>query len=113
MLAERLTDDATRFASAWNFGPDEADAKPVSWIADELARSWGGRASWNEDAGTHPREAGCLKLDASKARECLAWRPVLPLNQALNWIVEWYRAFQAGEDLRRSPKNKSSGMRRS
>ena len=37
MLAERLAEDAARFASAWNFGPAEADAKPVSWIADELA----------------------------------------------------------------------------
>ena len=23
-----------------------------------------------------------------------------PLTQALEWIVEWYRAFQAGADLR-------------
>jgi len=25
---------------------------------------------------------------------------VVRLEQALEWIVEWYRAFQAGEDLR-------------
>jgi len=25
----------------------------------------------------------------------------LPLTPALAWIVEWYRAFQAGDDLRR------------
>ena len=101
MLAERLTEDAARFASAWNFGPDEAEAKPVSWIADELARSWGDHASWRHDDAMHPEEAHFLKLDASKARACLDWHPVLPLNQALDWIVEWYRAFQAGADLRR------------
>lgn len=101
MLAERLAEDAGRFGSAWNFGPVEADAKPVSWIADELARSWGDRASWSKDAGTHPPEAHYLKLDASKAGACLEWHPVLPLNQALDWIVEWYRAFQAGDDLPR------------
>ena len=55
MLAEHLTEDAPRFASGWNFGPAEADAKPVSWIADELARSWGTGASWSQDVGTHPR----------------------------------------------------------
>lgn len=101
MLAERLTEDSGRFSSAWNFGPDEADAKPVSWIADALARSWGDRASWSQDAGIHPREAYSLKLDVSKARECLDWQPVLRLNSALDWITEWYRAFQAGDDLRR------------
>jgi CDP-glucose 4,6-dehydratase len=99
MLAERLAEDAGAFASAWNFGPAEGDAKPVSWIADALARSWGGHASWRDDSGMHPREANYLKLDASKARARLGWHPVLPLSPALDWIVEWYRAFQAGDDL--------------
>jgi CDP-glucose 4,6-dehydratase len=99
MLAERLTEDAHRFASGWNFGPADADAKPVSWIADELVRSWGDGAAWTQDAATHPREAHALKLDASKAKTCLGWHPVLPLKPALQWIVEWYRAFQAGADL--------------
>jgi CDP-glucose 4,6-dehydratase len=26
---------------------------------------------------------------------------VLPLNSALGWIIEWWRAFEAGGDLRR------------
>jgi len=101
MLAEQLTEDASRFASGWNFGPADADAKPVSWIADELARSWGNRASWIYDAAMHPHEDHFLKLDASKARACLNWHPVIPLNVALDWIVEWYRAFHAGDDLGR------------
>jgi len=101
MLAERLAEDAFRFASGWNFGPAETDAKPVSWIADELARAWGNDASWSHDGAVHPKEAQALKLDASKARASLGWYPVLPLAQALEWIVEWYRAFQAGDDLRR------------
>jgi len=42
-----------------------------------------------------------LKLDASKAKALLNWHPVLPLNQALEWIVEWYRGYQASADLRK------------
>lgn len=101
MLAERLTKDASRFAEAWNFGPADDDARPVSWIADKLAHSWGGLASWSHDGAMHPREAHALKLDASKAKACLDWHPVSPLSLALEWIVEWYRAFQSGADLRR------------
>lgn len=101
MLAERLMGDGSRFASAWNFGPADADAKPVSCIADELTRLWGGDASWKQDAALHPRETKFLRLDASKASAYLDWKPVLPLGQALSWIVEWYRVFQAGADLRR------------
>lgn len=100
MLAERLAQDAAAFAGGWNFGPAETDAKPVSWIANELARAWGRGACWSKDGAAHPREAQYLKLDAAKARAFLDWRPVLPLQTALGWIVEWYRAFEAGEDLR-------------
>jgi CDP-glucose 4,6-dehydratase len=99
-LAEHLAKDGPRFAGGWNFGPAEADARPVSWIADTLVRSWGNGASWDRDAGEHPSEATFLKLDASLARSRLGWQPRLPLQQALEWIVEWYRGFQAGADLR-------------
>jgi len=100
LLAERLSEDGFRFASGWNFGPTETDAKPVAWIADKLASLWGVGAAWNFDATTHPREAHFLKLDASKAKACLNWHPVLPLESALEWIVEWWRAFQAGANVR-------------
>jgi CDP-glucose 4,6-dehydratase len=100
-LAERLLgDEAGRYATAYNFGPAEDDAKPVSWIAERMAREWGEGASWvlDEDEGVH--EAGWLKLDASRARAELGWRPKLHLGEALDWVVRWYRAEQRGEDMR-------------
>jgi CDP-glucose 4,6-dehydratase len=101
MLAERLSEDTPKFASGWNFGPADSDARPVSWIAEKLACSWGDNASWHRDETTHPHEAHFLKLDASKAKALLNWHPVLPLNQALEWIVEWYRGYQASADIRK------------
>jgi CDP-glucose 4,6-dehydratase len=99
MLAEKLSQDSSRFASSWNFGPFDADAKTVSGIADELVVLWGHGAAWIQDPGMHPSEARILKLDSSKANACLGWHPALPLRTALGWIVEWYRAFEAGKDL--------------
>ena len=99
MLAERLAEAPDRFASAWNFGPAEDEAKPVSWIADQLAGTWSGGASWHDDARAHPPEARHLTLDTSKARVSLGWHPLLPLKPALEWTAEWYRACHAGQDL--------------
>jgi CDP-glucose 4,6-dehydratase len=100
LLCEKLAAEGSQFASGWNFGPAQSDAKPVSWIADTMASFWGDGASWNRDDGKHPKEAQVLRLDASKATAELGWAPVLPLAEALEWIVEWYRAFQAGNDIR-------------
>ena len=100
LLAEKLTEDAAKFSGGWNFGPQDTDAKPVGWIADELVRIWGEKAAWTKDPASHPHEAHALMLDASKAKAHLGWGPVLPLKQALPWIVEWYRAFQSASNLR-------------
>lgn len=99
ILAERLLEDPKDFASGWNFGPADEDAKPVSCIADKLVHAWGTEAKWICDGALHPYEAHSLKLDASKAKSYLNWHPLLPLNSALKWIVAWYRSFQERADL--------------
>ena len=99
LLAEHLVKDPKTFATGWNFGPAEDDAQPVSWIADKLVRLWGDDASWTRDRATHPHEANLLKLDASKAKSLLKWRPLLPLDVALDWIVTWYRSSREQADL--------------
>jgi CDP-glucose 4,6-dehydratase len=98
-LAEQLLTHDPRYATAYNFGPMESDAMPVAWIAEQMAGFWGDGASWicNETAGPH--EAGYLKLDASRARTDLGWTPQLRLSQALELVVQWYRAWQAESDM--------------
>ena len=68
-------------------------------IADAIAAVWGNGAKWVRDTAENPHEAGYLKLDASKARSLLGWRPVLPIEIALRWLVEWYVAWRQGEDM--------------
>jgi CDP-glucose 4,6-dehydratase len=99
-LAERLAEKGRSAAEAWNFGPGDEDMKPVQWVVDELARRWGRGAGWEADTAAHPHEAGILKLDCSKARDGLSWRPRLPLAKALDWTVEWFSAHHGGQAAR-------------
>jgi CDP-glucose 4,6-dehydratase len=101
-LAERLLSpglEAARFATAYNFGPTEDDARSVAWIANRMTRFWGNGASWmlDEDPDS-PHEATYLKLDTSRARHDLHWTPRLRLETALEWLVAWYRQWQASPD---------------
>jgi CDP-glucose 4,6-dehydratase len=100
ILAERLYTDGPRFADAWNFGPNDSDAQPVQAIVERLTSQWGDGARWQLDGGEHPHEATFLKLDCSKARARLGWRPRWDLNHTLDSIVAWYKAAARSEDLK-------------
>jgi CDP-glucose 4,6-dehydratase len=99
MLAERLLTGKAECATAWNFGPFDDDAWPVDRIAETMAKRWGKDASWIADAAPSVHETGTLKLDASKARAELGWHPQLRLHTALEWIVDWYQAWNAGSEM--------------
>ena len=100
LLAERLHADPARYAEGWNFGPTSEDAVEVGPIADRMVARWGKDANWTADKDAGPHEAHLLKLDASKARGLLGWRPRLALDVALDWIVDWHKAQVRGEDMR-------------
>lgn len=101
LIAERLLAGERTFADAWNFGPSDEDARPVGWIVDRMGAAWGDAVSASvPDTGPRPHEAGLLRLDCSKARAALGWRPALTLETALDWIVAWHQGVGAGSDAR-------------
>lgn len=99
-LVEALWEDGKGAAEGWNFGPRDEDAKPVGAIVEHMAKLWGEAARWEVDAGTHPHEARYLKLDISKARARLGWEPRWSLQEALERIVAWHKAWRDGGDVR-------------
>jgi CDP-glucose 4,6-dehydratase len=95
LLAEKLCGpEGQDYAEAWNFGPAEEAAKPVAWVVERLASLWSEGVRWQQDQNEHLHEAYFLKLDCSKARLRLDWRPRLTLDQTLAWTMEWYQAYQ-------------------
>jgi CDP-glucose 4,6-dehydratase len=95
-LAEALW-NGTAAPEAWNFGPYEADAHSVEWIAGRLCDAWGNSAAWTRDDDSHQREAGVLTLDSSRARSLLGWKPRVRLEDAVEWIVEFYEGWKGGD----------------
>jgi CDP-glucose 4,6-dehydratase len=101
VLAQRLYEEGAQFAEGWNFGPADADAQPVSWIAERMTQCWADGAQYRIEANAAaPHEAHYLKLDCSKARADLSWTPRWSLARALEEVVGWHREFLAGSDMR-------------
>lgn len=100
VLAERLYTEGTKYAEAWNLGPDDSDNRNVEWISQKFATLWGMGFTCTIDDNPQPHEATYLKLDCSKARAVLGWNPRLTLDRALEVTVQWYKAWLAGDNMR-------------
>lgn len=102
MLAQLLAANPSQWSGAWNFGPEEGDARTVAWLCTELARHWGKGAAWapaNDPSG--PYEAKLLSVDIAKARDGLGWRPLWPAERTVAATIGWYKDFVTGSDTRK------------
>lgn len=100
VLAQELYLKGDEFAEGWNFGPKDEDCKSVNWILDEMVNNWGIGASWVLDKNNNPHEAGFLKLDCSKAQQKLKWEANWNLKYTINSIVNWYKIWISGGDIK-------------
>lgn len=98
-LAERLYYSPESYSQSWNFGPDIQDIKSVSWVTDYLIKICNSSISWIKDENKHLHEASTLQLDCAKAKKHLGWTPIWNLETGLKKTVEWFYAYQAGENM--------------
>lgn len=99
LLAAGLYQQGPEFAGAWNFGPGEADMCSVGEVVELLARRWPQAPGLRiESSDLH--EAGLLRLDSSRARQILGWKPRWSLQQCLEQTLDWHLAWKAGKNMR-------------
>ncbi len=96
-LAEHLASEGRSFAEAWNFGPTAAPTMTVAGLADALYQTWGEAPAWAVDMKKQPPESALLSLDSEKATKRLEWASRLSPNQSIQWTVDWYKAWYAGQ----------------
>ena len=99
-LAAKLFSEGSSYSEAWNFGPEDSDARNVEWITKTICKQWGDKASFNIDNNPQSHEANYLKLDCSKAKAELNWVPKWNIETTLKSIVDWNKAFIEGENMR-------------
>jgi len=97
-LGQALLEDEAN-AQAWNFGPDAEGEVAVRELAARLHSHWP-HLQVALDENARPHEAAILRLDCSKAKRQLGWRPVWNLDEGLRRTAGWYRAFHEDGRLR-------------
>lgn len=84
-------------AGSYNIGPDEKDCWTTGRLVDLFCEVWtkqtGQSAEWVNQYEGGPHEANFLKLDCSKIKCMLNWKPVWNVEQAMYKIVEWTKNY--------------------
>ena len=103
LLAEQLWHDPG-LAGPWNFGPDDASTRSVAWMVETVTGLLGSdHLGWRHEAASDGHhEARHLRLDSSRARTLLGWKPKLQIDEAASLTASWYRAFREDGDARRT-----------
>jgi CDP-glucose 4,6-dehydratase len=102
MLAALMLDGRSDLAQEWNFGPDDEATISVEDLAAAIIEVWGKGSMTVATDGDGPHEATTLRLDTTKARRLLGYRPLVDVRTAIEMAVRWYSQYGANPTMARS-----------
>lgn len=98
LLGQHLLQGRTSAASAWNFGPESNGEDTVEKVLLKFVEYWP-KAQWQIEEQTQHHETTLLRLNSDKARTKLGWQSLFTLEQAIQFTVDWYRAFVENQSI--------------
>lgn len=79
----------------YNVGPNEGDCLRTSQLVRLFCHFWGENLSWEaQNIKGSPHEANLLRLDISKIKSELGWKPVWNAPTAVEKTVEWSKMWR-------------------
>lgn len=87
------------YAGTYNVGPNDDDCVTTGEIVQQFCEAWKENAVWKAREYDGPHEAEFLKLDCSKAKSKLNWKPIWNINKAVEMTVAWSKAFYRQENI--------------
>ncbi len=99
LLAEKQFIDK-ELAGNYNFGPDDESCISTGALAELFCDVYGNGICWTTQGNKGPHEANFLKLDCSKAKAVLDWKPKWDIKTAVEKTVEFAKCKTDEEKLK-------------
>lgn len=122
--ASKMHRTILKYVGAYNIGPDDEDTVKTADIATMFCKKWNEykngysfnngcdcksetekkeiekkEVCWVNKSDGGPHEANLLRLDCSKIKKVLGWSPKWHIDTVMDKIVEWYKAYESGDDM--------------
>jgi len=93
LVGERLLKGEKKYATSYNFGPDNAGHLQVVEVVGLAKKVWDKIDIKIEIVEGQRHEASILKLDTNKAYTELDWKPTWDATDSISHTVEWYKNY--------------------
>lgn len=91
--------EGINLSEGWNFGPNDEDILTVEEVIKKAVSVWGKGKFKIDCSECTLHEANLLKLDISKSKLRLKWRPVYNSDKAIEETINWYKQFYENEEF--------------
>lgn len=104
LLLAQMQYENEDLAGNYNVGPDEQDCLSTGEIVTMFCNEWkkqnGKSVEWKMiEQVNQPHEANYLKLDCSKIKRNLKWKPRWDMEKVMEKIVEWTLCYANGGNV--------------
>ncbi len=89
-----------KLAGFYNVGPDDCDCLTTGELVDLFCRCWGKEASWESHSEVNaPHEAHFLKLDCSRIKSVIGWKPNWHIGQCMDMVCRFSKIWISAGDI--------------
>lgn len=92
IVAKQYIDN--RYQGYYNVGPDDNDCVATGDLVELFCKYWGEGAKWeNQEEKGAPHEANFLKLDCSKVKTILGWKPRWNIEECMKMVCQFSKVL--------------------
>ena len=92
LLISKKQYENTKLSDSYNVGPKDEDCIETGKLVDIFCKCWGDEQKWNYNEEDSYHEANYLKLDCSKIRKQMLWKPTWSVQKAIEKTVEFEKS---------------------
>lgn len=104
------------YANSYNVGPNEDSCLQTGDLVDLFCKKWNSisnsKIEWLNKSDGGPHEAQFLKLDCSKIKKKIQWKPHWNIEYTMEKIVEWTQVYLDAGDITKCMESQIKEMLR-
>jgi CDP-glucose 4,6-dehydratase len=81
------------YRGAWNFGPEASNEIAVSDLVSGMTKALGQPSYPVVIQPSALHESHYLRLNSTKSKSELGWRPLLTMDETIEWTLHWYQKY--------------------